>query len=383
MKPGHKAGYGYLLCRILSFSTMGIRTVLLMPLTISAIYCLSKIEKAQPSSYVYFTIGGTILAMTYALIFLSSLLFNDHTLQPRLPWGMRNIPLEMLSILTRLLICIMVSRYPTVTSSLQMIIALSGGICLGLAAIGFETGTVAVKIMGVSQILIIIMLPLWTVFSELAHCNLYTIAMCLPVIPFLTILIYSIKRRKVMAYISNIEQYLYKDKKHFEESFRELCDILFKQKETYSKGLLISIINNHKRKCINEKCMCKSIKCYKTTQTLSKHILISHQSSNMSMMSQGNGCVLKRSSSVNVENDMYIKDSVTAIPKMKDFSKQFAMYILIESSKNIGRMPIIYIMSSYFKMSLLKNKYLTIYDIHKAEDYSPNFLEKFYIYSIK
>jgi hypothetical protein len=340
-----------------------------------------KIDKALSSSDTYFTIGGIVLTMTYALIFLSSLLFNDHTLQPRLPWGMRNITLEMLSIVTRLLICIMVSRYPTVTGSLQMIITLSGGICLGLSAVGFETGTVAVKIMGISQILIIIMLPIWTVFSGLAHCNLYTITLCLPVIPFLTVLLYSIKKRKTISYISNIEQYLYKDKRHFEESFRELCGILFKQKETFSKGLLISIINNHQRKCMSEKCICKSIKCDKALQSLSKHILNS-QSSNISILSQGNGCVLKRGGSITIENDMTIKDNVAA-PKMKDFSKQYISFILTESSNNIGKIPIVFIMSSYFKMSLLKNKYLTIYDIHKAEDYSPNFLEKFYIYSIK
>jgi hypothetical protein len=361
---------------------MVVRTVLLMPFTISVIYCLNKIDKTQPSSYAYYTIGGSILALTYALTLLASILFNDHTLQPSLPWGMRNLSSELLSVINRLLISIMVSYYPTKISSLQVIIALAGGLCLCFIITGSEAGSFATRIIGISQALTIIILPLWSVFSKLAHSNLYTVIMCIPVIPFLTVLIYSIKKRKVMSHISNIETYLYKDKKQFEESFRELCDILFKQKDNYSKGLLISIINNHQRKCTNEKCICKSIRCHVTAQSASRNILYSQQSSNMSMIDQGNG-VLKRNTFMNLENDVSVKDDMAVIPKLKDFSKQFASFILNESSKNLGRIPIIYIMSSYFKMSLLKNKYLTIYDIHKAEDYGPSFLEKFYIFSVK
>ena len=192
-------------------------------------------------------------------------------------------------------------------------------------------------------------------------------------VPLIVLFLYSIKQLRTKYILKHLKTYFYKDERHFEEIFRAFCSLLL-EFELPQKGLMIAIISNHIKTCRSTDCPCNAINTSQVEETAKK---IADHSLCSSRVNRSKIFEIKKGHSIAIEEDM------TPMINIKKSISSLAISFVGDAINNIGKRPIIYIISSYFRICVQKNKYLAIYDLHKAECENPGFLESYYIFQMK
>ena len=349
-------------------------TILLLPSVTAYVSLLQIASIKSVPSVLLGIIGGAVHIAWMALVIITTLLFNDSSFKPTLPWGSKPMIMQ---------ICIILQKY--FLSSLllyksKLFLGIIHLLIIGIAIISlvsysdyYGTHNTICKICALINITLCIWFSICSTIRIFSGCSLFSLIPSIASYPLLIFILYFIKCHYELQIIKKCSVGTSKHLKWFYLYFTHLMDNFADRSISSKCSFLAGMILKHQIECKNPLCPCgkidlKNLNLKSSNKLSSDRSLFFEKSQSLDSLQH---------SQENFE-DIETKKKCCDEEMLKYF--EFILKAVCKINP-LSALPLIY--SSYFHLYIKENYFEALFDLEKCSCVEFNFYEQFCIYHTK